>query len=60
MTPDVQADVCNGLSSIGVEPSPAGDPKAGSSTGRSAVRCSIRVLPSLEDEQIALHAWTLG
>ncbi len=52
---DVRADVCQGLSSIGVDFATAGD-----STGRSAARCSVRALPSLEDEQIALHAWALG
>ncbi len=39
----VRAEVCGGLSTLGVSP------------GDSGARCKVLVLPSLEDEQIACH-----
>ena len=45
----VRADICGGLASLGV----------GSNAARYAPRCQVRVLPSLEDEQIALHTSAL-
>ena len=46
----VRADICGGLASLGV----------GSNAARDAPpRCQVRVLPSLEDEQIALHTSAL-
>ena len=51
----VVAEIRGGLSAIGVD---AVDLSGrGASTG---ARCRVRVLPSLEDEQIALHAWRLA
>jgi acetate kinase len=49
----VRAEICNGLSSIGIGPVVEGTPADTTARGR------VRVLPSLEDEQIALHAWAL-
>jgi len=43
----VRAEICRGLSSIGVDSTHAG------------ASCRVHVLPSLEDEQIALHAASL-
>ena len=46
----VRADICGGLASLGVESNAARD---------APPRCQVRVLPSLEDEQIALHTSAL-
>lgn len=51
----VRSNICRGLSSIGVE---GGDDSA-LPRGRAGARCQVRVLPSQEDEQIALHATSL-
>ena len=46
----VRADICGGLASLGV----------GWNAARAACSgCQVRVLPSLEDEQIALHTSAL-
>ncbi|MFM9925183.1 acetate/propionate family kinase [Variovorax sp. H27-G14] len=51
----VRSNICRGLSSIGVH---WGDDSAPPSD-RPGARCQVRVLPSQEDEQIALHATSL-
>jgi len=56
----VRAEICGGLSSIGVDMDAAEDRHGCRSTNTARSRCRIRVLPSLEDEQIALHAWALA
>ncbi|MEP7294932.1 MAG: acetate/propionate family kinase [Burkholderiales bacterium] len=55
----VRAAICSGLASIGVGVDAARHHGVGSSQGHSEPRCQVRTLPSLEDEQIALHAWAL-
>ena len=55
----VRAEICGGLSSIGVDADATKAGDAGGFAGASRPRCFVRVLPSLEDEQIAFHAWRL-
>ena len=52
----VRADICHGLASIGVD---CGDEDVPRKLTRPASRCAVRVLPSLEDDQIARHAAAL-
>ena len=51
----VRASICKGLSSIGVHAETGSPPQPGQTNSS----CRVRVLPSLEDEQIALHAAAL-
>jgi acetate kinase len=55
----VRTAICSGLASIGVGVDAARNHDVGISQGNSEPRCQVRTLPSLEDEQIALHAWAL-
>jgi hypothetical protein len=48
-------DLCDGLSWLGVNCDPASDRAFDGSAGGRASRCSVRVLPSEEDAQIAVH-----
>ena len=56
----VRAQICGGLSSIGIGMEAASSADVGDSRWAGQARCHVRVIPSLEDEQIALHAWALG
>jgi len=56
---EVRAAICRGLSWIGVSLDEARNGSANNPVNDSASRCSVRVLPSQEDEQIALHTWAL-
>lgn len=56
----VRAEICGGLSSIGVDVDATEVGDSDETTRARPSRCRVRVLPSLEDEQIALHAWALG
>ena len=56
---EVRSDICAGLSSIGVQLDEARNRTAGHPVSSAGSRCQVRVLPSLEDDQIALHAWAL-
>lgn len=55
----IRAGICNGLSWIGVSLDEARNRSAINPINDSASRCSVRVLPSQEDEQIARHTWAL-
>jgi acetate kinase len=56
----VRASVCSGLSWIGVSLDETRNRSAKNLVNDSASRCSVQVLPSQEDEQIARHAWRLA
>ena len=56
----VRAGVCAGLSTLGVELDEARNGAAESLISGTGSRCQVRVLPSLEDAQIALHAAVLA
>ncbi|MDQ6880601.1 MAG: acetate/propionate family kinase [Pseudomonadota bacterium] len=55
----VRADICAGLSTIGVQLDESRNRAAGNPVSSAGSSCQVRVLPSLEDDQIALHAWAL-
>ena len=55
----VRAEICAGLSWIGVSLDDARNRTASNPVSDSVTRCSVRVLASQEDEQIARHTWTL-
>jgi acetate kinase len=55
----VRAGICAGLSSIGVSLDEARNRVSGNPVSSAGSRCQVRVLPSLEEDQIARHAWAL-
>jgi acetate kinase len=55
----VRATICGGLSWAGVDPAEARAESAANSINHPASRCSVRVLASQENEQIARHTWAL-
>ena len=55
----VRAAICGGLSWIGVSLDEARNRFASNPIHDGASRCSVQVLASQEDEQIARHAWAL-
>ena len=55
----VRADICGGLSSMGVSLDEARNRAANNPISSLNSRCQVRVLPSLEDEQIAFHVGAL-
>jgi acetate kinase len=56
---EARAAICGGLSWIGVSLDEARNRSANNPVNDSASRCSVRVLASQEDEQIARHTWAL-
>ena len=56
---EVRADICAGLASIGVRLDPSRNRATANPVSSAGSCCQVRVLPSLEDDQIALHAWEL-
>ncbi len=54
-----RATICGGLSWIGVSLDDARNKAADGPINNPTSRCSVRVLASQEDEQIARHAWML-
>ena len=54
-----RAAICRGLSWIGVSLDEARNASANNPLNHPASRCSVLVLASQEDEQIARHTWTL-
>jgi acetate kinase len=56
---EVRAAICDGLSWIGVRLDKARNRSAQNPISDSASRCSVLVLASQEDEQIARHTWAL-
>ena len=55
----VRAMICSGLAWMGVDCDEAHELDHAAAITPSASRCSVRVLASQEDEQIARHAWAL-
>ena len=56
----VRAAICAGLRWIGVSLDPARNRSAKNPISDAASRCSVLVLASQEDEQIAQHTWALA
>ena len=56
---EVRAAICGGLSWIGVSLDEARNRSASNPINDPASRCSVQVLASQEDEQIARHTWAL-
>jgi acetate kinase len=56
---EARAAICGGLSWIGVRLDGARNRSANNPINDPASRCSVRVLASQEDEQIARHTWEL-
>lgn len=56
---EVRAAICEGLSWIGVSLDRVRNQSASDPIQSAASRCSIRVLASQEDEQIARHTWSI-
>jgi acetate kinase len=57
--PNVRAEICSGLSWIGVNLDQARNKAANNPINDPASRCPVLVLTSQEDEQIARHTWAL-
>jgi acetate kinase len=55
---EVRASICSGLAWMGVRFGGARDPHASPSNAATS-GCSVRVLASQEDEEIARHTWSL-
>jgi acetate kinase len=55
----IRAEICDDLSWLGVALDAPRNRIADNPINDPASRCSVRVLPSQEDEQIARHCWTL-
>ena len=55
----VRAAICDGLSWIGVSIDPTRNESARNPINDAASRCTVQVLVSQEDEQIARHTWAL-
>jgi acetate kinase len=55
----IRAEICGGLSWLGVALDAPRNRIAENPINDPASRCSVRVLPSQEDAQIARHSWTL-
>ena len=55
----VRAAICSGLSWIGIRLDESRNRAATNPIDDGASRCSVQVLPSQEDEQIARHTWAL-
>ena len=56
---EVRAAICSGLSWIGVSLDEVRNLSASNPMNNSGSRCSVRVVASQEDEQIARHTWAL-
>jgi acetate kinase len=56
---EARAAICRGLSWIGVSLDEARNASANNPVNHPASRCSVLVLASQEDEQIARHTWAL-
>ncbi len=55
----VRAAICSGLSWLGIRLDESRNRAATNPIGDGASRCSVQVLASQEDEQIARHTWAL-
>jgi acetate kinase len=57
---EVRAAICGGLSWLGISLDPARNQSLQDPINHPTSRCSVRVLPSEEDAQIAIHTWDLA
>lgn len=57
---EVRATICDGLSWLGVCLEPAGNQSSKDTINHLTSRFLVRVLPSQEDAQIAVHTWELA
>jgi acetate kinase len=57
---EVRAAVCGGLSWLGISLDTTRNRSLEDPISNPALRCSVRVLPSEEDAQIATHTWDLA
>ena len=57
---EVCATICDGLSWLGASLEPAGNQSSRDTINHSTSRFLVRVLPSQEDAQIAVHTWELA
>jgi acetate kinase len=57
---EVRAEICGGLSLLGINLDPAENHTSTDTISHSASRCLVRVLRSQEDAQIAIHTWRLA
>jgi acetate kinase len=57
---EVRAAICGGLSWLGISLDPARNQSLQDPISDQTSRCSVRVLPSEEDAQIAIHTWDLA
>jgi acetate kinase len=55
----VRATICGGLSWLGISLDPSRNQSSEDPISNATSRCSVRVLPSEEDAQIATHSWEL-
>jgi acetate kinase len=56
---EVRAEICSALSWLGIILDPARNRSLGDPISNPLSRCTVRVLPSEEDAQIAVHTWDL-
>jgi acetate kinase len=56
---ETRAAICGGLSWLGVGLNPTRNRSGENPVSEPASRCTVHVLPSQEDEQIAYHTWAL-
>ena len=56
---EVRAEICGGLSWLGISVDPTGNQSSKVTISHALSRCLVRVLPSQEDAQIAVHTWEL-
>ena len=57
---EVRAEICGGLSWLGISLDPARNRSLEDPISDPTSRCSVRVLPSEEDAQIAVHTLELA
>jgi acetate kinase len=57
---EVRAAICSGLSWLGISLDPARNQSLQDPINHPTSRCSVSVLPSEEDAQIAIHTWDLA
>ena len=55
----IRAQICDGLSWLGIGVEASRNRIADNPIGNPSSRCSVRVLPSREDAEIARHSWEL-
>jgi acetate kinase len=56
---EVRAEICGGLSCLGSSVDSTGNQSSKDTISHALSRCLVRVLPSQEHAQIAVHTWEL-